>query len=457
MKKITLFSLTFAMFLGLSSCSKDSDNKTSDSTNTNTTNTTNTTNSSDNSTGNSSQDGSGNQDTINPDLQHLNVGEIALGSATTPAEVYAAMGLGWNLGNQMDAHENGVSNETCWGNPKTTQQLFNKLKDAGIQTVRIPITWMGHIGADPDYKIEDAWLNRVAEIVGYAENAGLNAIINIHHDGSNSEYWLDIKNAALSTSKNEQVTAEIKALWQQIAEKFKDKGDFLIFEGFNEIQDGGWGWGANRNDGGKQYNTFNGWLKVFVETVRATGGNNATRWLGIPSYDTDIDLCEHLVLPEDPANKLLVAVHFYMPYEYTLEDQYKSWGHTGTNNASYGQENDIQTALKKMYTRYISKGIPVYIGEFGNIHHKTAKEEEYRKYYLEYVVKCMHDNFLAPVLWENGLVNSGKECHGYFNHATGEYINNAQEMIEVMVKAATNNDESYTLDWVYNNSAPSSK
>ena len=384
-------------------------------------------------------------------------GEFSLEQAKTPAEIVKAMGLGWNLGNQMDAHENGVSNETCWGNPETTQKLFYKLKEAGIQTVRIPITWMGHIGAAPDYKIEEAWLNRVAEIVDYAENAGLNAIINIHHDGSDSEYWLDIKNAALSTSKNEQVTAEIKALWQQIAEKFKDKGDFLIFEGFNEIQDGGWGWGANRSDGGKPYNTFNGWLKVFVETVRATGGNNATRWLGIPSYDTDIDLSEHLVLPDDPANKLLVAVHFYMPYKYTLEDQYKSWGHTGTNNASDGQESDIQTALKKMYTRYISKGIPVYIGEFGNIHHSTAKEEEYRKYYLEYVVKCMHDNFLAPVLWDNGSVESGAECHGYFNHATGEYINNAQEMIEVMVKAATNSDSDYTLDWIYNNSAPKAK
>ena len=377
----------------------------------------------------------------------------SLKDAKTPADIVSAMGMGWNLGNQMDAWDNEIANETCWGNPKTTQEAFDKIAAAGIKTVRIPVTWMGHFGEAPDYKIEETWLNRVAEIVGYAEKAGLNAIINIHHDGANSQHWLDIKNAALTSAKNTEIKAKIKALWTQIAEKFKDKGDFLIFEGFNEIQDGAWGWGANRTDGGKQYKTMNEWLQIFVDAVRSTGGNNETRWLGIPAYNTDIDLCEHLVLPADPANKLLVAVHFYMNYKYTLENEYSSWGHTGKNNSPEGQEKDIREALKKMYDRYTSKGTPVYVGEMGNIYH-GGDAEKYRKYYFEYVVKCMHENYLAPIVWDNGSTKSGRECHGYFNHPTGEYINNAEEMIGVMVKAVTNTESGYTLDWVYDNSAP---
>ena len=377
----------------------------------------------------------------------------SLKEASTPSDIVSALGMGWNLGNHMDAWLNEVANETCWGNPKTTQEAFNKIAASGIKTVRIPVTWMGHFGEAPDYEIESAWLDRVSEIVGYAEKAGLNAIINIHHDGADSKHWLDIKTAAINATKNTEIKNKIKALWTQIAEKFKDKGDFLIFEGFNEIQDGAWGWGANRTDGGKQYKTFNEWLQIFVDAVRATGGNNETRWLGIPAYNTDIDLCENLVLPTDPANKLMVAVHFYMNYKYTLNDEYKSWGHTGKNNSPEGQEKDVREALKKMYDRYTSQGIPVYVGEMGNIYH-GGDAEKYRKYYFEYVVKCMHENYLAPILWDNGSTKSGAECHGYFNHATGEYINNAEEMIGIMVKAVTNTDAKYTLDWIYTNSAP---
>ena len=102
-----------------------------------------------------------------------------------------SLGLGWNLGNQMDAYVNGVANETSWGNGRATQQTFDSLKAMGFSTVRIPVTWLGHVGSAPDYKIEEAWLDRVAQLVGYAEAAGLNAVINIHHDGANSQHWLD--------------------------------------------------------------------------------------------------------------------------------------------------------------------------------------------------------------------------------------------------------------------------
>ena len=147
------------------------------------------------------------------------------------------LGIGWNLGNHFDAHNNGVSGETFWGNPKATQATFNKIKAAGFSTVRIPVTWLGHMGEAPDYQIEEAWLNRVAEVVGYAEAAGLNAIVNIHHDGADSKFWLDIKTAAINPAVHEQIKEQIAAMWSQIAKKFADKGDFLIFEAFNEIHE----------------------------------------------------------------------------------------------------------------------------------------------------------------------------------------------------------------------------
>jgi endoglucanase len=365
-----------------------------------------------------------------------------------------ALGIGWNLGNQMDAQNNGVANETCWGNPKTTQALFTKLKETGFSSVRIPVTWMGHIGEAPSYTIETAWMDRVAEIVGYAKKAGLKAIINIHHDGANSAYWLDVKTAATNADVNTAIKAELAAIWTQIAEKFKNEGDYLIFESMNEIQDGLWGWGANRTDGGKQYKVFNEWQQVFVDAVRAVGGENTNRFLGIPGYDTNSDLTiEHLVIPTDPtSNRLLVAFHFYDPYEYTLKAKYSQWGHTaqaGKTAGSSSDEGNVTSTFAKMKAAFSDKGYPVYIGEFGCVHRSNSTEEAFRKYYLEYVCKAAKEYGLAPFYWDNGSSGTGEECSGLFNHGTGAYLNNAEAVVGVMTNAVNNTDASYTLQSVY--------
>jgi len=130
------------------------------------------------------------------------------------------MQIGWNLGNALDANNNGVSSETAWGNPKITQTLLTKVKEAGFQVVRIPITWLGHIGNAPNYTIEESFLNRVSEVVGYAKNAGLKAIINIHHDGADSKHWLNIKDAATNSTINTAVKNQLYSMWTQIAQKF---------------------------------------------------------------------------------------------------------------------------------------------------------------------------------------------------------------------------------------------
>lgn len=381
-------------------------------------------------------------------------GEIESGDAWAVAK---ELGLGWNLGNQLDAHVNGVADETSWANQKATQALFDKLVAAGITSVRIPVTWMGHIGAAPDYVIEKAWLDRVAEVVEYAENAGLKAVINMHHDGADSAYWLDIKSAATNAAVNAEIKAQLKSMWTQIAGRFKDKGTFLIFESMNEIHDGGWGWGANRTDGGKQYAVLNEWNQVFVDAVRAVGGGNANRYLGIPSYcaNPDYAVDGSLKLPSDAANRLMVSVHYYAPTDYTLGAVYPEWGHTAAagKKDSWGDEDYVKETFGRLKKAFVDKNIPVYIGEMGNVHRADSRAESFRKYYLEYICKAAKTYGLIPFYWDNGSSSAGKECSGLFNHATGAYLNNAKDIVATMVKAVFTEDASYTLQTVYD-SAP---
>lgn len=374
--------------------------------------------------------------------------ENPAGASLTPEMVYEAIGLGWNLGNQLDAHANGVSSETEWGNPKVTQDLFDAVKRAGFKSVRIPVTWMGHIGAAPDYKLDPAWLDRVAEVVGCAEKAGLAAIINIHHDGADSQYWLDVKKASQVPTYNAEVNSKLAALWRQVAERFADKGDFLIFEGLNEIHDGGWGWGDNRTDGGKQYETLNGWLQTFVDAVRSSGGNNQTRWLGVPTYCTQIDKGEFLRLPEDPAGRTMVAVHCYEPYEYTLNATYSEWGHTGANGKKdKSDEKTLVGEFDKIVKQWTSKGIPVYIGEFGCVRREDSREEAFRRYYLEYYTKAASDRKIPVLYWDNGYDGAGTEMSGLFNRVNGGFLNDAAQIVDAMKSGFYSADR--TLEAIY--------
>lgn len=376
----------------------------------------------------------------------------------TPQEVALSMGVGWNLGNQMDAFNKGVSAETAWGNPEATQSLFNALKAKGFSTVRIPVTWLGHYGEAPDFKIDEDWLNRVVELVTMAENAGLNAIVNMHHDGANSRHWLDIVGAAEDPAKNEAVKAQIAAMWSQIAEAMKDKGDFLMFEAFNEIHDGGWGWGANRTDGGKQYKALNEWNQTFVDAVRKTGGHNADRWLSVPSYVTNIDLAVNgsMVLPEDPAGKVMVSVHFYDPNDFALNSVVTDWGHTGDDSkkgAAIQDEDYMKGQFGKLKDFWIDKGIPVYIGETGPSNQATERGKAFRNYYLEYMARAAREAGLAVIYWDNGAVGTGTDKFGLFNHATGEVVNDSDDAIEALITGGTCNDSDYNLETVWE-SAP---
>ena len=363
------------------------------------------------------------------------------------------LGMGWNLGNHFDAHNNGVSAETAWGNPLATQSTFDKVKAAGFKTVRIPVTWMGHIGPAPDYKIEDAWLNRVAEVVGYAEKAGLNAVVNMHHDGADSAHWLDIKTAAQDPAVHQQILEQVSAMWGQIADKFKNKGEFLIFEAFNEIHDGGWGWGDNKKDGGKQYQCLNEWNQAFVNAVRTAGGNNADRMLAVPAYCTNVDIAiESFVMPEDSAeDRLILAVHCYDPYDYTLPATKSEWGHTADPAKKVAGDNEaaLKKVFEKIHANFIQKGIPVYMGEFGCVNRETEREQKFQQYYFRYYAKLSQTYGVPCMVWDNGAKGFGNEKHAFFDHGTGVYCSTgARSAMQALIDSYTN---TLTLEETYNN------
>ena len=367
-------------------------------------------------------------------------------------QVADLLGLGWNLGNHFDAHSNGVSGETKWGNPPATQETFDRVKAAGFTTVRIPVTWLGQFGEAPEYKINDGWMNRVAEVVGYAENAGLKAIINMHHDGADSGWWLNIISAAQNPAVHARIMEQITAMWTQIAEKFKNKGEFLIFESFNEIHDGKWGWGTNLTDGGAQYRCMNEWNQAFVDAVRATGGNNATRLLGVPAYCTNVDIAiESFVMPEDSAkDRLMLAVHCYDPSEYTLTAKYSEWGHTASSakKAAGDNEADLKKVFEKLYVNYVSKGIPVYMGEFGCVNRATEREQAFQQYYLKYYAKVARTYGVPCLIWDNGAKGVGNECHAFIDHGTGAFCSpEAEAAIRAMIGSYGN---ALTIEDTYN-------
>ncbi|MDR1074534.1 MAG: glycoside hydrolase family 5 protein [Treponema sp.] len=347
--------------------------------------------------------------------------------------------VGWNLGNALDAFNQGVSSETVWGNPRITQKIFDGVKAAGYDVARIPITWMGHIGRAPDYHIEEAFLRRVAEVVGYAHKAGLKAIINIHHDGSvekngnvvKENGWLSLNTARQSDEGMKRVTAQFERVWTQIAMYFKNYGDYLMFEAFNELHDGDWGWGAESVQK-PQYEILNKWTQIFVDAVRGVGGNNQRRFLIIPGYSAmpKHTTADYFKLPNDTdnaVNKLIVAVHYYDPYEFCIAGTRHNWG-SATDKAT------VDADFKAIADRFVTGELmPVIIGESGAVWQEGY--EQTRLDYFSYVYGKAHEFRLVPIYWDNGAFDSG-EMFGLFDRSAGEpYSPESQAIIESMVQA----------------------
>ena len=344
---------------------------------------------------------------------------------------FTEMKIGWNLGNSLDAHNNLNPSETAWGNPTVTQALMTGVAARGFGAVRIPVTWGTKIGSAPNYTIDAAYLDRVAAVVGYVTGAGMKAIINIHHDGADSASWLSVKTADLTGTTKTNMDAKFRAVWRQIAEKFEDAGNTLIFEAFNELHDGSWGDGNTA-----QRNRINELNQIFVTTVREVGGKNTDRFLVIPGWVTRASVTvSSLVLPTDPTpNRLIVTFHYYDPYDFTGSNTDAVWGSKAKSNG-WANESFVQSTFNSVKNKFYNNGIPVIIGEYGA---QIKSNAAYRKYYMEYVTKYAHDCGFIPFYWDNAGFGTGSEKFGLLDRSNGSaHDTSAQQILDVMMKAVT--------------------
>jgi len=350
--------------------------------------------------------------------------------------------VGWNLGNTLDSHSGGRGSETVWGNPSVNQAIMNGLKDAGFDIIRIPVTWMGYIGPAPDYKISENRLRRVAEVVEMAHNAGLKVIINLHHDGATEAPmkeagWLSISKAAIVQKEYEKITGRFVRVWEQIAAYFKNYGDWLIFESFNELHDGNWGEGSGQFIQ-SQIEVINKWNQAFINAVRQTGGNNETRFVVIPGLCTKIKhtLADYFILPKDSVpGRQIVTFHYYDPYEFGIKGTRFQWG-------SDADKNTVAADFAPFKTRFINNHIPVIIGECGavrQVYLDKAKEDTAKKSRLDYtawVFSKAKENGLVPIYWDNGAISGNGEKYGLFDRLTGKpNSTDSSALINIMINS----------------------
>ena len=375
------------------------------------------------------------------------VGTVVAGSFTAPFSVQAAkkdttsfedlnqsqiveaMGPGWNLGNQLESVTDNVPEETNWGNPVITEKLIQSVKAAGFKSIRIPVSYFAKIDDDKDYTIDSKWLDRVQEVVDYCIKNDLYAVINIHGDGYNTidGSWL------LCNGKNQtEIKKKYKKVWKQIAERFKNYDEHLLFESMNEEFDGSY---SEPNK--EYYQNINDYNQIFVDTVRKTGDNNTKRWLIIPGWNTNIDYTAGdygFKLPTDQyrdksidkeEQRIMISVHYYSPWDFCGGENgvITQWGNEAddpSKTSTTCDETYMKNQLNLMKTTFADKGYPVFIGEYGSID-KTSYDSEneyYRAYFARKLCQLSRKNGCIPMYWDNGY----NGVHGFdlFDRTTCE-------------------------------------
>ncbi len=350
----------------------------------------------------------------------------------TSTSALSQMSPGWNLGNTLEAIGSGAapfssSQETAWGNPAATQALMTAVKTAGFKSVRIPVSWTEY--ADSSNAISPFWMRRVTEVVNAARSAGLYVIINVHWDGG----WMQPTPAAQTAAD-----AKLTRFWTQIATNFKDQDDHLLFAGTNEIMV------TNDYSPPTKANCAvqNGFNQTFVDAVRATGGNNATRFLVVQGYNTNIDYtvsCNAKLPLDTIPQKLMVEVHYYDPYDFTLNTSNSiwQWGATASNRAAtetWANEAYTDAQFQKMKVNFIDKGVPVILGEYAaSLRTEHDANGTYRTLWDQYITRSAHLHGLVPMYWDNGPTSN--HSSGLFNRATATEA--FPETIEAIVKAGS--------------------
>lgn len=341
--------------------------------------------------------------------EEINMSENNSMKELTANDIVSQMKIGWNLGNTMDSYNASFSSnmdpkawETAWHNPETTEDLIKAVMAGGFNVIRIPVTWKEHIMMNENYKINEAWMDRVQEIVDYAYNNEAYVILNIHHENWHEPYY----------NNQEKGGEMLVAVWKQIAERFKDYDEHLIFEGMNEPRKIGTAveWTGGDQEGWDVVNYYNG---LFVETIRNAGGNNPYRILMIPGYGANSwEGIKHIDIPQND-NKIIISVHAYEPYDFALNT-------TGRGNWNE-DKNAMDTIMKSLKERFISKGIPVVIGEFGAMNKPAEGNEEDRGAWAEYYVKAAKELGIPCVWWDNGAFEGNGELFGLIDRKTLEW------------------------------------
>ena len=330
------------------------------------------------------------------DVSKPTTSTVSTGDFRSAAEIVNEINVGWNLGNTLDSYntsKTGLATETGWGNPKTTKEMIQSVKNAGFNAIRIPITWGEHMNGDT---IDPEWLERAAEIVDYAYNEGMFVIINMHHDDA---IWFEPDDSEYSAD-----SAKLKAIWGQIAARFADYGDRLLFEGMNEPRTIGstdeWmgGTAAERA-------VINKYEQDFVDTVRKSGGNNAERSLIITSYaaSAETSAINDVVVPNN--GNIIVSIHYYAPWQFS----------DGTSTVfDEAGKSELDAKFAELKKKFADKGTPVIIGEFGCV---NAAPENVRTDYYNYYIKSAMSQGIKCFIWDNGI-STGDQSFGIFNRSS---------------------------------------
>ena len=316
------------------------------------------------------------------------------------------MGIGWNLGNTLDANDatktwkTTEEHETCWGQPVTTPELLKMMKEAGFGAIRVPVTWYQEM--DANGKVNDAWMKRVKEVVDYVIDNGMYCLLNVHHDtgadGGTFKSWIKASSANYTANKD-----KYEGLWKQIAETFKDYDQHLLFEAYNEMLDekNTWNEPVDKTDG---YKAINDYAKSFVTVVRATGGNNAQRNLVVNTYSASNSSAamKALELPEETGH-IVFQIH-----------NYPNWKDESTTRQL------IDNLISDIKTNLISKGAPVIIGEYATFTTWPADLDYYEKdrklalYAMDYFIKKTKEAGIGTFYWM-GLSDGANRTLPAFN------------------------------------------
>ena len=337
----------------------------------------------------------------------------------TAVQLVANIKIGWNLGNTLDATDYGegwlspnstISQmETAWDSPVTTKAMITAIKNAGFNTIRIPVSWTKASSGTPNYTIRADWMTRVVEVVNYAVENDMYIILNTHHD--ENVFTFMNSNAAAGQ-------AAFKKIWEQIADTFKNYDEKLIFEGLNEPRTMG---SANEWSGGtpEERNNLNAYYPIFVNAVRNSGGNNNRRILQINTYAASVEqsAIDGLTLPTDTvANKLVVSVHAYQPYPFCYIPDVGNQTTWSSSNPS--DVAGVTGPIDRVYNKFVSNGIPVIIGEFYAMDkNNEAARAAWAEYYVDYAwkkgIKC--------VLWDNAVFGGESEQFGFYNRTANTF------------------------------------